>query len=326
LNHLLGVILCRLNPKILEGYEILQAHYQPGPWICYFAHRKYGTPYTFYSHGICRELYPRTIDMETVPEKGFARSTLRNLRACLDLDHESVENAALCFANSHYIERQITRLYGIRNVSVLRPGVDIERFRPMSMRDTEVVAQRYEIRTPFILTSNKHIGYKKIEWLIEMMPTILKDCPEASLVIVGSPSREYTPKLLKVRKSLDLVNKVIFLGRISDHDLAALYSRATVYAFSPPDEDFGLGPVEAMCCGTPPVAWDAAGPGETITNGKNGLLAKPYDIQDFASKCLKLLTDTELRSKLSMNALGARQEFSWETHVSQLMQELSRLS
>jgi len=244
----------------------------------------------------------------------------------LSLDHKSVENAAVCFANSRYIQRQIREVYGVTNVKVLYPGVDTERFRPVSIGESDRVTERYHIRTPFILTSNKHIGYKKIEWLIQMMPAILKEAPKASLVIVGSPSREYTPRLLQLGKKLDLANKVIFLGRICDDDLAALYSRADLYAFSPPDEDFGLGPVEAMCCGTPPVAWDAAGPRETITNGENGLLARPYDIQDFASKCLRLLTDAELRRRLSTNALAARKEFSWETHISRLIQELSRLS
>jgi len=325
LNHLGGVALCRLWPRVLSKYDILQAHYQPAPWLCYFAHRRYGTPYTIYAHGICKELYPRSIDLEAVPEKKMTRSILRKFRLWSELDHESFSNAAVCFANSRYIEKQLSNLYGIANLVVLYPGVDTDRFRPMSSEETEFVLPKHGIRTPFIFTSNQHIGYKKIEWLIEMMPLILKEAPELSLVVAGNPNPDYTPKLLRAAKKLSLRNKVLFLGRVDEYDLAALYNRATVYAFSPPDEDFGMGPVEAMCCGTPPVAWDAGGPRETIVDGESGLLAKPYEFHDFASKCLRIATDVGLREKLAMNALAARARFSWETHTSQLLQVLFRL-
>ena len=325
LNHVLAVALCRLSPRRLRGYEVLQAHYQPAPWICYFAHKKYGTPYTHYAHGICRELYPRGIDIETVQEKSLPRYVLRKLRFWLDLDRESVGEAALCFANSRYTGEQMKEIYKVTNISVLYPGVDTQCFRPMATTETKPVVEKYGIQSPFVLTSNKHIGYKRIEWLIEMMPLILSEVPQISLVVVGSFNPACTPRLLETRARLNLEDKVSFLRCVDDYDLAALYNCASVYAFSPPDEDFGLGPVEAMCCGTPPVAWDAGGPRETIICGENGLLARPYDRQDFASKCLKVITDPSFRSKLSSGALAARTRFSWEAHVSQLIQDLFRL-
>lgn len=49
---------------------------------------------------------------------------------------------------------------------------------------------------------------------------------------------------------------VTLTGRVSDEDLAAIYSGARALVFPSDDEGFGLPPVEALACGTPVVASD----------------------------------------------------------------------
>lgn len=126
---------------------------------------------------------------------------------------------------------------------------------------------------------------------MEIMSYIAKDSPSATLAITGEITKEndrYVKRLLKLAKKLKIEKNVKFLGFKSQKELVALYNAADAYVYSVPKEDFGLGPVEAMACGTPSVVWDdGGGPCETVFDGKTGFKAKPYDTKDFAEKTLK---------------------------------------
>ena len=87
-----------------------------------------------------------------------------------------------------------------------------------------------------------------------------------------------------------------------------------------------MGPLEAMACGTPVVAWDdGGGPSEAIIDGKTGYLAKPYDVHDFAEKVLKVLSDEELRETMGREAiLHVRGSFPWKRHVELIQRTIEK--
>lgn len=66
--------------------------------------------------------------------------------------------------------------------------------------------------------------------------------------------------------------RVEFLGRVSEEELARLYSNALFTAFPFTEEPFGLVPVESMACGTPVLTYRWQGPGETVLDGRTGWL------------------------------------------------------
>ncbi len=70
-----------------------------------------------------------------------------------------------------------------------------------------------------------------------------------------------------------------FLGRVSDAELAELYSRCQALVF-PQEEDFGIVPLEAMAAGRPVIAYRAGGALETVVEGETGVF---FDRQDAES-------------------------------------------
>jgi len=73
--------------------------------------------------------------------------------------------------------------------------------------------------------------------------------------------RDGPPLVLAGRTSdeaadLAVPKRVILTGRVSDDELAALYSAATALVFPSEEEGFGLPPLEALACGTPVAAFD----------------------------------------------------------------------
>ena len=74
-----------------------------------------------------------------------------------------------------------------------------------------------------------------------------------------------------------------------------------------------------MNCGTPVIAFDSAGPSETIVNGHTGYLIKNYNLNDFAKKAIKLIRDKNLNKKFSINAKEhVRKNFNFNNATSNL--------
>ena len=58
---------------------------------------------------------------------------------------------------------------------------------------------------------------------------------------------------------------------------------ASAYVYPSPEEDFGMGIVEAMGTGTPVVAWANGGPTVTVRDQETGFLIESYDTDQFTA-------------------------------------------
>jgi len=309
-------------------FDIILCHGQPATWIGYCVAKTFGKPYVCYLHQPARFLYPRPIDLEVgwKIKRDFAiLNHLVNTAKPLvkTWDRVSVTSADALLVNSKWTSKLVQKIYSSTPM-VCPPGVDTQRYRPSSSQ-TKLTINNKTIRKPFILSTNRHYPQKGLEYLIAMMPKILNNC-DANLVLT-SLFTKYTPKIKKLAKNLKIEDKVLFTNQVGETDLIKLYQNADVYVYSSPCEDFGLGPIEAMACGTPAVVWDYAGPTETVVNGLTGFRAKPYSIDDFADKVLRLLTDENLNQKMGKNAVNFVREFySWNKHMKILESVLSSLA
>jgi glycosyltransferase involved in cell wall biosynthesis len=142
---------------------------------------------------------------------------------------------------------------------------------------------------------------------------------------ISEENAKYIKALLKLSKKLKIKGRVKFLGFKSQEELVKLYNAADVYVYSVPREDFGLGPVEAMACGTPSVVWDdGGGPCETVIDGKTGFRAKPYDMEDFAEKTLKAADMDKMEISKTTRSF-VEENFSCQKHMEILEETLRKL-
>ena len=75
-------------------------------------------------------------------------------------------------------------------------------------------------------------------------------------------------------------------------------------------EGFGLPCLEAMACGVPVVAADAGALPETV--GAAGLLVGPGDGDGFASALIAVVTDSQLRERLSTAGRLRARGHAWD--------------
>ena len=86
---------------------------------------------------------------------------------------------------------------------------------------------------------------------------------------------------------------VHFVGAVDDAALAGLYAGATLFAYVPLVEGFGLPPVEAMHAGIPVIASDTV---PSVTDA--ALLVEAADVDGIAAALERAMSDAELRAAL----------------------------
>ena len=286
--------LAPVTLPVLGKEDVLVCHgYGPASWIGYMNKKLGGKKYISYIHSPPRFLYLDRRDralwrFNDVREIIF-RLSVAAAPLLKEMDYLGVTNSDAILANSLFTAKRVRSIYGM-SAEICYPPVDLETFR--ILEEEKVREVRNGFGWPLILSTGRIVAVKRWEWLLRIMYLIIKDFPSATLAITGEVSGEnikYVKKLLRLAKWMKIDRNVKFLGFRSQDELVKLYNAADVYVYSVPKEDFGLGPVEAMACGTPAVVWDdGGGPCETVIDGTTGLKADPYDMVDFAEKTLKI--------------------------------------
>ncbi|MFN8574907.1 MAG: glycosyltransferase family 4 protein, partial [Gemmatimonadaceae bacterium] len=101
---------------------------------------------------------------------------------------------------------------------------------------------------------------------------------------LGSEARE-------AAKRFGLADRVQWLGALPQQALPDLYRQASVLAVPSLDEGLGLAAVESQLCGTPVVAFDSGGIGETLQNGVTGRLVPSGNVAAFTEALQSILGD-----------------------------------
>lgn len=96
--------------------------------------------------------------------------------------------------------------------------------------------------------------------------------------------------------------RIIWHGRQSRADIAALFARSTLYVWPGCGEAYGLAYLEAQAAGLPVIAYDTAGVPEVVKSGYSGILTPVDDDKLFAAAIEKLLGDKQKRELMSQQA------------------------
>lgn len=155
---------------------------------------------------------------------------------------------------------------------------------------------------------------KSFDSLIRIWSIIKKHDREWILTIVGN-GKEY-PHIQKLINDLNLNDSIEIIPPTNSIQL--IYLKSSIYALTSKYEGFSMVLIEAMQCGLPCVAFDCPnGPRDIIDHGKNGYLIHPDNYDQFASYLLKLMQDTELRTKMGETASKSIKRYSQENIIQQ---------
>lgn len=123
---------------------------------------------------------------------------------------------------------------------------------------------------------------------------------------------------------LALPENVIFAGRVSDAELAALYRNALCLAFPSRTEGFGLPPLEAMSVGCPAVVAPEGALPEVC--GDAAAYAAADDVEQWVHQIRRMSDDVAHRQAMVEAGRLQAVRFTWDAAASRLIAELLALA
>lgn len=201
---------------------------------------------------------------------------------------QEVLKASLRFASANlfisaYEHDEVTRHLRVNNPVLAPLAVDTEFYRPdLSSSATGTVAEPYFFSVSWTSTTN--VIRKGVRQTIEAFARIAPELPAARLKLAGKPG-DHHGQLQALVKSLDLQDRVDFLGLISDEEKRDHYQRCLAYVQPTLYEGFGLAIAEAVACGCKVVTSDRGAVPEVA--GDFGLCVSPKDVDAIAAAMLQ---------------------------------------
>lgn len=195
----------------------------------------------------------------------------------------------------------VLREYGVKQYAEVIPtGLQAQSFaksNPASFRKHFAIAEG----RPMALYVGRVAHEKNIRFLIEMWPRVVKQVPDALLVIAGEGPAEKS--LHELSANMQLQQNIQFIGYMDRNTmLNACYKAADVFVFSSLSETQGLVLIEAMAQGTPVVAVAELGTKSILREGEGAHIAELAHAP-FADKVVQLLQNEPQRKALGKAAV-----------------------
>ncbi|MFH1224384.1 MAG: glycosyltransferase [Candidatus Diapherotrites archaeon] len=222
---------------------------------------------------------------------------------------------------SNTMKRELEKK-GIKHVRVLANAIDFKRFNKFAKkkyalarkgRTNKFAKKKYALsrtgKAKMIYFGR--IGYEKnIEFLLFALRELRARGVDAELTITGSgPALE---KIKKTAHAEGLGKNVVFNAPMKSDALAKHVAGHDFFVTASTIETQGLTIMESMATGLPCIGADCLAIPDSIKDGVNGFLFKPFDHAELADKMEKLIHSEALREKMGKAALKTARAFTIE--------------
>ena len=170
------------------------------------------------------------------------------------------------------IAQSITKEAATRMVKIA-PGIDTDHFSPV---DASQLRSELGLTEKKVIVSVGRLVHRKgQDVLIEAMPAIIKEVPEAHILMIGEgPYRSYLENRVK---ALGLQERVTFIGRLQYADLPRYICAGDLFVMPSRSrlaglevEGLGIVYLEASACGLPVIAGISGGAPDAVLEGETG--------------------------------------------------------
>lgn len=137
--------------------------------------------------------------------------------------------------------------------------------------------------------------------IVEAMPEVLRQCPEAVLLVSeASADTAYGAQVRVAVQRLGLAGRVHFVGEIPHERMVEYLSLAEVTVAVPSSDGLPQSLLEGLACGTPSLLGQLEAYQEVVRHGESAWLVA-LDSRSIAEGLIRLLGDADLRHRLIEN-------------------------
>ena len=178
-------------------------------------------------------------------------------------------------------------------IVVVHDGIDVAKIGRLPALDLHAELWLPH-KVPVLVNVGALVPHKGQKHLIEAMPLVLREVPDAHLVILGEG--ELRGALERQVRELHLEKHVLLPG--FRPDVLQLMKTADLFVMSSVTEGLGSTVLDAMAMRLPVVATKAGGIPEAVLHGKTGLLVETAAPREMAGAIVRLLKDPAFRKRL----------------------------
>lgn len=162
-------------------------------------------------------------------------------------------------------------------------------------------------------------GAKRCDRMLKIWKIVQTKCSDWYLSILGDGNVAFIRKLISEHS----IDNVEVLGFCSPFEY---YSRSSIICSTSTVEGLPMVLVEAQSYGCVPIVFDSyASVRDIITDGENGVLVSPFDIQKYAEKLILLMKEKQMREKMARRGFETVSRFKVETIANEWMLLFNRL-
>lgn len=212
-------------------------------------------------------------------------------------------------------------------VTIIPPGVDVERFRPIDRELARVTRNRLglPIDSTLVVSVSRLVPRKGMDVLIQATAKLAQRDAGARLAVAiagAGRDRDRLERLAQRHRT-----PVHFLGRVSDAELPSLYASSDVFAMlcrnrwrGLEQEGFGIVFLEAAAAGLPQVAGRSGGAAEAVDNGVTGFVVDdPTDVDAVEAALAPVVEDEQRRREMGAAARNrAVEHFTYDVLAARL--------
>ena len=263
--------------------------------------RTLGRPLVIYSHGE---------ELTTWRQKSKMQAMVWTYR-----------RADVVIANSEFTRDELLKL-GIpaANVTILHPGVDIERFSPGLRYDDLRASIGLRSGQKLVVSVGRLSRRKGFDQVIRALPIMVDHGLDVHYAVIGiGEDGDY---LRNLANELGVSDRVHLLGHVDPDALPRWYNAADIVTMPNREidgdtEGFGMVFIEAAACGKATIAGIAGGTGAAVIDGLTGLRVDGTSLEAVADGLCRLLGDDSLAAQFGKSGRErAVRDFSWQ-HVAE---------
>lgn len=235
----------------------------------------------------------------------------------LDLTLEqSCRRADAIITVSEFSKQELIKYLHVpeEKIYVMYNGIDFDLYRPdYSEKQVNEVRERYHIEKDYFLYLGTIEPRKNLTRLLKAYGKLAKTNLDVPQLVLAGGKGWLCDEIYLTAEQLQLGNKILFTGYVGKQEGPILMKGARAFLFPSIYEGFGMPAVEALACGTPVLAANAASLPEVL--GECAMYVDPLSVDDIARGLKKMLTDSDDIEAFKAEGLEYAKRYSWENSV-----------